>query len=719
MNPDVDPAADHATVGEINRKFDEWLQVRQLHEPQWYINAANFRGNFNVSWNALEGRLINVPSVQPQRSRRQINRIFAKIRARRAKLLKNRPTWIVVPATSDTKDKMDARATGKVLDYLWRKLKLEAKFRDAIIWAESCARGYWWFGWNPDALGRVVQQIPSDPVPSVPGMPPAAPQSPQKQISDGVVGEVTVEVSSPFEVLVGNPASSGLSTQDEIIRAKVRTLDYVRARFGKEVSSEGSGSTFQYEHQISNLNAIQGPFSGSPAGVSDSRRDYKGNPNTIVVKEYFMRPNDEFPKGKYCVVAGNTLLKEQDELPFGFHDMENPFPCVEFVDVATAGQYWGTTVLEQLIDIQREYNGIRQAISTNLKLHIHPKVFVAKQHQLPEGAWTPDAGEIIEYNARPGIKDPFIIPAPNVAADAWRILDLIRTEFDDITQIYPAAEGSTQGTESGFHANLLQEASDAVHAPDIRGHEMAIEDAAYKIRRIVKQGYQVPRLISIASGMHTPDVFEFAGEDIDEYADIIVQAGSALPLLKGARIQATLDLYAKGVLGDPVDPEVRRRLLNVLELGGMDDIYEYSRIDEEMISVENSQAEDATELAQPRFFEDHQKHWIGHVNVLKSPAVMNWDEPARMGLLAHAILHAKYINHAAAYQMSIEANLEGLIPPPMLMGMPLPPGMAPGQPGGTPAGPAGAPGGAGGPPSPESSFREAPDRTPASGTASA
>lgn len=686
---------DQQTVSEIERKFTEYKSDRQVHEPQWFTNAAFFRGNHEVRWSQIDNRLVSSASIIPQRSKRQINRLFAKVRARRAKFLKNRPTWVVVAATSDIKDKQDARSTGKVLDYLWRKLKLEVKYRDAIIWAEQCSRGYWWFGWNPDAIGRI--EMPDQ-------------MTGQKTIQEGVVGEVTVEVGSPFEVVVGDPTKGSLTQQDEIIRAKERSLDYIKQYYPDRahlVNAQGSGDTFQFEQQIGGLNSSTSSFGGGLPYGATKKRDYKGDPNTVMVLEYFMRPNSSYPKGKYCVTAGGVLLKEVDELPFGLFDLENPFPVTEFVDVPSSGQYWGTTVLEQLIDLQREYNGIRSMISTQIKLMGHPKVFVAKQHQIPDGAWTPDAGEIIEYNARPGIPEPKPWIPPNIVGDAWRMIELLKTEFDDVSQIYPATEGKSAGTESGFHANLLQEASDLAHGPDIRSHELAVEDAAIKIRRIVKKGYSIPRLITVTSSSYQPDAFEFGSEEVDEYADIVVQAGSALPTLKGARIQAALDLYAKGMLGDPADPEVRRRVLNVLELGGMDEVYEYARVDDDMINVENSQAEEGAPVSQPRFYENHMKHWTGHINKLKSPVIMSWPTQARMGLLAHAILHAKYINHAAAYQMAVEAGMPGLIPPPPPMPM-----MAPG--------PGGAPGpGAAGPPPPSNTFGEAPDQTPAAGGPSA
>lgn len=650
---------DKKIAGEVDRKFTAWRMLRQAHEPQWYMNVAFFRGNHEVRWSAADNRLVSLPDIQPQRSKRKINRLFAKVRARRAKFLKNRPTWVVVPATTDLKDKLDARATGKVLDYIWRKQQLERKYRDAIVWAESCARSYWWFSWDENAVGRVMTKD------ELTG---------QQTIQEGVVGDVVIECGSPFEVVVGDVGASSLSYADEIIRAKERTLDYVRSRYPERahsVQAEPSGETFAVESQIAGLNTSSGIFGGSATSdLTGRKRDADGQPDTVVVKEYFRRPTGELPFGKYCVIANGILLKEEDRLPFGFYDLDNPFPCVEFIDVQSAGQYWGTTVLEQLIDPQREYNGIRTMISLQLKLMGHPKIFVAKQHQIKEGAWTPDAGEMIEYVARPGIPEPKVVTQAGISPDAWRSIELIRSELDDISQVYPVTEGNAGQTTSGFQTNLLQEAADTVHAPDVRGVELAIEEAAVKIRRIIKQGYETPRLITVTSQSYEPEVFEFSKDDVDEYADIIVQAGSALPMLKGARIQATLDLYAKGVLGDPADPNVRRRVLNVLDLGGMDDIVDYNRVDEDMINIENSEAEDGMELAKPRFFENHQAHWIGHVNRLKSPAVMHWQPEARMNLLAHAILHAMYINHAAAYQMSIEAGLPGLIPLPPPMTLP-------------------------------------------------
>lgn len=678
-------AREQKVVTEVMAKYENWRKERLAHEPQWFINTAFYRGQHYVTWSSIDNKLVHHPNP-PHRIRRVINRLFAKVRARRAKFLRNRPKWIVHPSTTDLQDKMNARATQKVLDYLWRKMKLESKYRDALGWAEVAGRGYWWFYWDPDQLGRVEMSDPT---------------TGEKTVEEAVLGDVAVEVGSPFEVLVGDPSLPSLTYQQEIIRVKEVPIETIHKQYGskgKKVAPEGyKDENFRYEFQISRLNSQNFGF-GYGGSTSNEKKNADGEPNTVIRIEYFRRPTPDLPKGKYCVIANNVLLREQDELPYGFWDFENPFPCVEFQDVPTTGQYWGTTVVEQLIEPQREYNMIRSMVSTQLRQMAHPKLKAAKQHQIADGAWSPDSGEILEYVARPGIKEPEVIQPPNIASDAWRLIELLRSEFDEIPQIFPASEGQVGGSQSGFQTNLLQEATDSVHAPDIRAHEMAIEDAAYKIRRISKQGYFPPRLITIAGRNREPDILQFSRDDIDEYADIEVQALSSMPDLKYARIQSALDLYAKGVFGDPTDPNVRKQVLSLLDMSSLEDVYDAARRDEDMAHIENSEVEEGAPLQPPMFFENHNEHVRVHFDKLKAPATRNWPDEWKLQLLAHTILHVRYINPDAAFQMSMEAGLQGLIPPPALPALPqtapAAPGVGPGV--GGPLAPQAA-----GPPQPE------------------
>jgi hypothetical protein len=365
----------------VRQEWTRWRTSRQPHERQWFINAAFRRGQQYLEWSEAGAARPN-----PKRVRLTINRIQHKLRARFAKLIKNRPRPVIIPATAEYQDYLNARATGKVLDYLWRKLNLEQAYMDAILWAEICGKGFWWFHWNAAAKAR-VQQV--DPVTG------------QASYSEAALGEPLIEVGSPFEVFIKDPGIKHLKDQPAIIRAKLRPLAEVQARypdFADQIEGPGSGAgdqSFQYERRIATLNALH-------AGGSLDRRS---NEDMILVLEYFERPTDVAPNGRYIVQVGEVTVTDED-LPYGFADLPNPYPVTEFPDQPVAGQFWPPTLCEQLIDIQREYNLLRSKLSEHLRLMSMPKLLVATQHSLAKGAWTADAGEVVEYTAHPSIPPP-------------------------------------------------------------------------------------------------------------------------------------------------------------------------------------------------------------------------------------------------------------------------------------------------------------------------
>lgn len=669
-------AAERKVVAAVEQRFNDWRELRQPFERQWFLNAAFDRGNHYVEFHDGSRRLFT-PKVPPHRIRMKVNRFQAKLRARTAKFLKNRPKPVVVPATTEYEDYANAKGTQKVLDYLWRKQKLEKKLRHAIHWAKYCGKGFWWFHWDPSQMARVVMQ-------SQPGMPPV--------YGDQVVGDVLIEVGSPFEIFVPDLGIPDAGDQAEMIRAKLRLKKDVVARYKAEkpqqverMTSSGEQDTvFLYEKQIASLSNNQ--FGG------ESRKDEMDE--RVLVLEYFQKPCPSEPTGKYCVVAGGQLLKEIKGMPLGMGNLDNPYPMVEFFDQNVPGQFWPPTLAEQLVDLQREYNLLRSKLAENLRLMAFPKLLVAKQHQINRASWTSEPGEIVEYVGAPNLPPPQPWFPPQVNSDIWRAIDLIQKEFDDLTQIYPVTEGAAGATKSGFQVNLLQEAADMVHGPDIRAHELSVEESCVKIRRIIKQFYTVPRLVSALGKTYLPEVFEFSASQIDEMADIQIEVGSALPTLKAARQEAVMMLYRERLLGDPASPQVQRTALSLLEMGGVEEAYDLSKDDESQARMENRMAGQGqvARLQKPHIWEDHQVHWDMHCAFLKSEEFRQIDPMIAQQFKAHCVLHLRFLQPQLAMQMLME---EGLNQDPALvqavqMMLPPPPGPAGPQPGGQ-APPAGAP----------------------------
>jgi hypothetical protein len=672
------PVDERERVAKIDEFYTQARADRRVHEIQWFLNAAFLRGQHYVQWNEAQASLELTPAA-PHRIRLGINHVYAKNKMRQARFLQNRFEPLVVPTSLDRQDKMDARASTGALKYVSAKTNLEKKYRHTLNWSCTTGRGYWWFHWDPSKLGRV--SIPAGTM---------GPQQIKDEILDLPLGDIEVEVGSPFEVLVGDPGAPSLAEQPKIMRVKLRHIDEVKAQHpekAQEIKPDaGHQDLFQYQRQIANLatrtySGVSGA-GGSLGGPERAANEY------VVVKELFERPTATYPKGRYTVTAGGVLLKALDELPFGFHDMDNPYPVVEFMDTEYAGQYWVPTMVEQLMALNREYNLIRSKAAEQIRLQAHPKIIVSALCKFPQNAWTSEAGEVIRILTPPGVPPPMVIKPENIAADAWRHLDIIRQELDTIPNLYPTAAGNSAGTTSGFQVNLLQEATNSVHAPDIRNHEMAWEEAMYKLRRIMKQHYDVSRMIAIRGKNSAPEIMEFGANNIDEHAEIRIFTGNALSSSPAVRTKQVMELFATGLLGPQADPKTAAKGLKVIDLDGIAELQGDVLHDEEHASRENTKFErGATFLTlPPQPWDNHELHWEIHTELFKSPEFEAWDPTQKRELILHAVYHAKYVNPTHAYNLAMELGLQELMP----MLAPLV----------AQAGPPGVPPGAGAPPAP-------------------
>lgn len=673
---------DSRIISEIRGEFADFRRARQPHELQWMVNAAFLRNQSYIEANSALGKL-NVPPAPPHRIRLAINRVRPKITARRANFLKNRTKVEVIPATPDQDDRLNARASKRSLDYVWRKDNLEQKKAQAIMTAEYGGKGYWWLHWDPTVMGQVVE---NDPLTG----------EPIRQ--EGIVGDVRVEVGSPYELLIADPTEPLLANQPKILRVKLRPLAEMKARYPEHaayLTAEvgDAQDVFRYERQIANLNTSG--LGGS--GMVELRdRGQQGGAakdgDKVLVIEEFCRPTADYPKGRYRVLVGSVLVKNDEELPYQFWDMSNPFPVVEFVDSPSANQYYSTTLIEQLIPLQREYNLSRSKLAEHLRTSVHPKIIVYKQHRMPDSAWTAESGEVVTLNGVPGLGPPIVVQPPPIAADLWRAIELMRGEFDDISQVFPAAEGKAGTAKSGFQTNLLQEATDRVHQPDVMNMNAALEEALFKIRRIQKLGYTTARLISAVGRNFEPEVFEFQSSQIDEHADIRVESNLALPDNKALRITSIMDMVDKGLMGNMQNPEDRRRTLSLMELGGPDDAIDDARQDEDLARIENREFQIGKPVPNPNFWESHRVHYDIHTDLLKSPEARKWPHERRMMVVQHVIGHLALFDPLAAGEAAMMYQLP--VPPQAVVaqqqmaqqqmmqqgGPPAPPGSAPAGP---------------------------------------
>jgi len=637
--------SDQDLVSEVNQKYSLWRADRRPHESTWFVNASLIRGLNNTKWNPVLN-VLESRKTPTHRSRDNINIIIPKVRAKLSKFLKSRAIPVVTAASTDHEDILNAKATTKVLEYLWDKLQLEELYEESMLWSMQTGKAFWWFRWDQKNIAQV--QTPQDALG-------------QTEVLDVPLGDVAVEPGTAFEVLVSDPGIMRIQRQPEIMRIKTRLTSDVEVMFslppGSLKAEVKESELFQYQRQIAQLGAKAAVGMGAERQANGDEQ-----PTHSVVKELFSAPTGKYPQGRYVVVSGDKLLSKEEELPYGFASTKSPYPVVEFADMLTAGQFWPTTMVEQLAGLQAQYSRLRNQLDEQLKLQVHPWIFIPKQAGIHPSAFGSEAGQKIPYNFHPGIPHPreWVVRPEPIVQDVYKTMQLIKEEADHITTFYPAAVGGG-GATSGFDTNLLQEANDSVHAPDIRRNELALRDAAFKIRRLAKMGYDIPRLITIVGRDHSPEVFEFSQEQIDEHANIIIDTGSALPNMKHARIEAILKLDERQVFGAPGDPQRNRKMMRMLDLGSHAEGADLMGQDEDHARLENLSFSRNEPVEDPMPWEDHDVEYEIHTNLLKSPEIKGWPQQQRAALVRHTILHVKWKNPTNALQLAAIFGMQDVV----------------------------------------------------------
>ena len=644
-------------VDDLYQKYDERRQLRRPYEIQWYLNASALRGWPDVRWNADLNRL-EAKKEPKHRQRNRINFIKSKYTARIAKFTRIPPGPSIVPATTDREDMFNARASQKALEYITRKIDLPQKWMRAMEWVPITGKAFWAIRFDPQAIAQTQLDGTSQPI----------------------LGDVAVDFVSAFELLVADPGIENLGDQPEIIRAKIVSVKDIEQKYPQAAGQIKAETTdqeiFFYQRQIADLGSR---FQGK---TSKHLADQEKTPSHVLRLELFVKPTAEYPNGRYVVVAGHQLLLDAPELPGSFNRLtENPYPFVEFSDDAAPGQFYPDSFIERLIGLQSEYNRYRSMLAEHLSLHMFPKLMVPKQSNLSPDAYDNEAGEKIEYTALAGIKDPHFLQPQSILGDIWATLQQVRKDMDDVSMIYPSSIGGAGGASSGFQTNLLQEAADQVHGPTIQRNAYSLREAYIKIRRLMKEHYDIPRLVNIAGKNNIPEVFEFSQSSIDEQADVIIEPEQMQPQMKSARLDMYRQMFAEGIFGNPQDPKVLRRFNDMLRTGFHEFDTDQQQRDSEQAQLENIKMERGMPLTKPMPWEDHLLHWELHTDLFKSPQTETWTQQQWAQNVWHAIVHLNYVNPADAMMMSQEfglnlqlMQLQQLSQPPMPMMGPPPPG---------------------------------------------
>lgn len=588
-------------VAEINRKFNQSKNLRMEYERSWKLDLSFYHNRQWVVYDSTSRRVVDwMPNNK--KPRLTANIIMPVVRAEYAKLTRSKPSFRVEATTSSREDVAKAKVGGMFLEYLWDTKQYDASFKKALLWCLICGPGFVKVYYDPNAGPVVTVQGQRYPL-----------------------GEVLIDYCSPFELFI-DPFARSLDEASWVVQARLRSLDYVEAKYGKRVS----GGAY----------SASGIIGGDAVtGIRSNRYGAETNLPSTLVKEYWEKPSAKYPQGRYAVTAGTTSLYEGDN---PYYDI-CPIPFSDMQHIPVADSLYGESVVSQLRQVNVMYNKIRSDVVENTVKLSNPPMTAPVNAFLKPPEFEP--GEIMYYNPLVGgeIKQVEIQPYNQATMN---ILMRLWQERDDISgQSEVSRGGVPRGVRSAQAVAYLLEQDETKLAVTARSFEAMVGRAMGMALKLARRFYTVPRLIRIVGDDKTWQTKLFKNEDIPADADVRVKPSSTLPKSRIQQQQELMDLWDRQILKDP------RLLLRLSDYGSNEEIYQDIELDtaqaqrenQMMLGGENHEVED---------YENHPVHIVEHNRLRKTVEYEKLPEPRKELFRRHVKAHEDLLRQQAPQQQA-------------------------------------------------------------------
>ena len=541
----------------VKAKIDDvrMSSSRVAHESIWMTNIAYVLGFANVTFDSQtrQFRATNRATTPIFRNRLSVNKILPTVQNRLSRLCKSDPKYDVRPESNGQDDKDACELALDIINMVWDKQKINEKRLNLMMWVQQCGHAYMKVCWD-EMIGKQLPVVPEiDPM-----------TGEMKSPELAFEGDIRVDIVSPFEIFP-DPLAKTMDECKWVVQAKVRKLDYFKDHYenGYLVKEEGPWLlSTQYELRINSMNSA-GP---SQSSVQQQMK------NAAIELAYYEKPSKKFPEGRMVICANGIILADKT-LPCG------ELPFVKMDDILVAGKFYSESIVTHLRPIQDQFNRTISSRAEWTNKLLAGKYIAAKGHGLIAEALNDRSGEVVEYNPIPGAPPPQAMQIPTMPQYAYTEEDRLNSMLYDLSGIGEVSRGQLPSASiPAIGMQLLVEQDETRIGIMVENHEQAWAKLGSLILKYAQDYYVTPRVLKIARNREYT-VKSFIGQDIKNNTDVVVIRGSTLPNSKVIKRQEIINIFQLGLLGDPQDPKVKEKVLNMMEYGDIATAWEDQSLD--------------------------------------------------------------------------------------------------------------------------------------------
>jgi hypothetical protein len=501
-------------------------------------------------------------------------------------------------------------------------------------------------------------------------------------------GDIASENIIPFNVVV-DQFGDKLSDKRWVGIKSLKSKEWVEDTFKQTVNSDSTDMKLNYQRRLMQLVANVSPWKG--IGLTHNSIIDMDTTELCVFQELEFRPTKEYPEGRYVVSANdNIILLDSQRLPIPVKDNSWYYTLTDFHYLQVPGRYWSDGGINDLISPQTNINEIDQAIAINRKSLGRPILFlpIGKEAMNLERVSAPGQQFIaVKYDPRTsGGQPPKIDRGTPLPDQIFKEREVHRNTAQDAAgDPNHVLRGGIPGSNaSGVLVDMLQEAAERGHTPDIRRFYLSLKKVYRKRLILAEELYSEKRILKIATDASAIDVKMFKSSDLRSNDDVRLELTTGISSTKTGQTQTMINLAKEGFFGDLTqDPSLRQELLRRIGLGNLpntisvdtnraemehekikfsvkDDKLDGNQIKGIMLAMPDPQSGELVVVNDDPLFklDNHKIHYETHRNFILSPQFQDLKPEAQTVLIAHTDLHKQLMDAMQQAQMQMEQGVE-------------------------------------------------------------
>lgn len=602
----MDEKEEKGLAQDILEDYENRKLQRLSIERGWQLNM-NFINGMQYCDIGPDGDIYTEDKQFYWQSRRVFNHIAPVVDTRIAKLIKMRPQIYARPASDEEGDLYAASLAKGIIDTVKEDCKLDEAVTRATMWSEVCGTAFYKVIWNGD-LGMEIGSS-----------------------EEGKIYEGNVEIIplSPYEVYPDNLAAESLESVHSLIHAKAMPCGKIHEMYGVWVAGRDIA-----EFSLAPYSASSELEQTASGGNSTTLHDYE------VVVERYTRPTKEFPEGKVEIAAGGKLLYT-GVLPYRnakFGGRDFPFVMQKCVDMP--GAFYGASIVERLIPLQRAYNAVRNRKHEFLNRLSMGVVTVedgsVDMDELEQEGLPP--GKILVY--RQGSVPPQVMSAGSVPPELAEEEKRLEEEFLLIGETSEISRNSTNPTNvtSATGLKILLEQYNERLSSTEGNIDNALKSIGSHILRLYRQFAGSRRIVRMTGNGKKAKLFYFSASDICADDVVLETDDKTSPANVRTEMMQLIELGLLTGEDGKIPDGNKNRILNALGFSSFEWSKDLSALHEDKAHDENvSLLKKDVEADE---YDDHEIHIREHTRFLLSDEFKKYESgEAKERFLKHLREH--------------------------------------------------------------------------------